>query len=55
MRSNLVSLFALIAFGLACYAAPFALPGVVGGAWLIYPTLTPHFKYQLGIGPNPEA
>lgn len=31
--------------------APFV---AVGGAWLVWPALTPNFKYSIGVGPNPE-
>mmetsp|Transcript_19705 Transcript_19705/g.49803 ORF Transcript_19705/g.49803 Transcript_19705/m.49803 type:complete len:117 (+) Transcript_19705:186-536(+) len=34
--------------------APFVLPAAAGGAWLVYPALTPQFKGRWGLGPKVE-
>jgi len=33
---------------------PFLLPLAVGGAWFVWPALTPEFKGRWGLGPKVE-
>ncbi|GBG33696.1 Hypothetical Protein FCC1311_099192 [Hondaea fermentalgiana] len=33
---------------------PFLVTGALGGAWLVWPALTPEFKGRWGLGPKVE-
>jgi len=32
-----------------------AVPGVIGGGWFIWPAITDDFKVQIGLLPDPDA